>query len=73
MAESARTVRAFIASRFPELEFKVRTISFVDLARGDAVFVESEAWRKNGGDYLLYVKVKKAVKDEFPHGVVVEW
>lgn len=39
-----RALRAEIKRAYPDLEFKVRTVSFQDLARADAVFVTLVEW-----------------------------
>ena len=51
-------LRKAIKAQFPDLQFKIRTVSFSDLARGDKVFVESSAWGMCKGNHELYQAVK---------------
>jgi len=64
------SLRSDIKKKHPNLVFKVRTISFSDLARGSKVFVESNAWGMTKGNHKLYESVKEIAKK---HGAIVSW
>ncbi len=56
---SAHEVRKQIKAQFPQFQFSVKFVSFMDLARGGALFVESKAWTP---------EIYKALKEMFPRG-----
>ena len=63
-------LRKAIKAQFPDLEFKVKTVDFTDLARDSKVFVESNAWGMTKGNRELYQAVK-TIADK--HGAIVSW
>lgn len=64
-------LRKAIESAFPGLKFRVREVSFMDLARGSTTFVQSDAWGMTIGHHQLYQDVR-SVCSKFP-GVIVSW
>lgn len=63
-------LRKAIKAQFPDLQFKVRTVDFTDLARDSKVFVESNEWGMTKGNNELYQAVK-AIADKF--NAIVSW
>ena len=63
-------LRKAIKAQFPDLDFKVKTIDFTDLARDSKVFVESNAWGMTKGNSDLY-KAVKAIADKY--NAIVSW
>ena len=63
-------LRKAIKAQFPDLKFKIKTVSFSDLARGSAVFVESPEWGMTVGNYETYQAVK-TIADTY--GAIVSW
>jgi len=63
-------LRGAIKAQYPDLKFKIRTVSFSDLARGDKTFVESDEWGMTKGNHELYQGVK-AIADRY--GAIVSW
>ena len=57
-----RTMRKIIKDRFPDLKFKLRTVSFSDLARDEAVYLESSLWGMTKGNQDTYHAVKDYIK-----------
>jgi hypothetical protein len=51
-------LRKEIKTQFPNLKFRVMTISFEDLARDRKVFVESNEWGMIKGNQETYEAVK---------------
>lgn len=51
-------IRRAIKAQFPDLQFKVKTVDFTDLARESKIFVESNAWGMTKGNQELYQAVK---------------
>ena len=64
------SLRSTIKAKHPDLVFKIRTVSFCDLARDSKVFVESSAWGMTKGNNELYQSVK-AIADEY--GAITSW
>ena len=52
-------IRTIIKDRFPDLHFKLRTVSFSDLARGSKIFLESESWGMCKGNADTFRAVKE--------------
>jgi len=63
-------VRKAIKTQFPDLQFKVKTVDFTDLARDSKIFVESNAWGMTQGNNELYKSVK-AICEQYD--VIVSW
>jgi len=63
-------LRKAIKNQFPDLKFKVRTVSFADLARDSKIFVESDAWGMTKGNSELYHQVEKIAKE---FDAIVSW
>ena len=63
-------LRKVIKAQFPNLQFKVKTVDFTDLARDSKVFVESSEWGMTKGNNELYQAVK-AIADKF--NAIVSW
>lgn len=65
-------IRKKIKARFPNLKFSIRNVSFQDLARDSAYFVESKAWgmTKGAEGVQLYQEVKALVAND---NVIVGW
>ena len=63
-------LRNAIKAQYPDLEFKVKTVDFIDLARGSKVFVESSAWGMTKDNHELYQAVK-AIADRY--NAIVSW
>jgi len=63
-------MRKEIKIKFPDLEFKIRTVSFTDLARADKVFVESPAWGMFKGNQSTYLAVSNIAKK---YGAIASW
>ena len=63
-------LRKEIKAQFPSLQFKVRTVSFEDLARCSRVFVESSEWGTTKGNAETYEAVRAIAKK---HGAIVSW
>ena len=63
-------LRKDIKAKHPDLQFKIRTIDFTDLARDSKVFVESNAWGMTKGNQELYQSVK-TIADNY--NAIVSW
>lgn len=63
-------LRREIKTSFPNLQFKIKTVSFQDLARDSKVFVESNEWGMIKGNTETYNAVK-VIADK--HGAIVSW
>lgn len=63
-------LRKEIRARFPNLKFKVRTVSFTNLARDGKVFVESSEWGMTKGNHEIYQAVKVIVDK---YGAIASW
>lgn len=63
-------LRAEIKTKFPDLQFRVKTVSFSDLARNSAVFIESKSWGMCKGNRELFNQVK-AIADKY--NVITSW
>ena len=55
---STSKIRSIIKSRFPDLVFTLRTVSFSDLARTNKIFLESKQWGMCKGNTDTYQAVK---------------
>jgi hypothetical protein len=51
-------LRKAIKAIYPDLQFTIKTVSFQDLARDKAIFVESTQWGATKGNFELYQQVK---------------
>ena len=63
-------LRKAIKAEYPDLQFKIKTIDFSDLARCSAVYVESSAWGATKGGQEIYQKIKSIAKQ---YGALVSW
>ncbi|HUC78672.1 MAG TPA: hypothetical protein VMQ58_00315 [Candidatus Saccharimonadales bacterium] len=63
-------MRKEIKSQFPNLQFKIMTISFEDLARSRKVFIESNEWGMAKGNQETYNAVK-TIADKY--NAIVSW
>jgi len=52
-------LRKEIKTKFPDLKFKVRTISFEDLARDSVAFIESDEWGMTKGNQETFKVVQR--------------
>lgn len=64
-------LRKEIKKQFPDLNFKVRTISFMDLARGEKVFVESDAWGMTRPESIDLFQAVKSIA--LKHGAIASF
>jgi hypothetical protein len=64
-------LRREIGQRFPGLRFTVRTVSFQDLARGSAVFVESDEWGMTMPETIGTFQAVKAIAAK--HGAIASF
>jgi len=64
------SLRSDIKAKHPTLVFKIKTVSFSDLARESKRFVESSAWGMTKGNHKLYESVKAIAKR---HDAIVSW
>ncbi len=65
-------VRQVVKNAFPGLHFKIRKVSFLDLARGDKYFLESGCWGMIKGNQDLFNKVKEVVAS-ITFDIIVSW
>jgi len=63
-------LRKAIKAEFPNLNFKVRTVDFTDLARDSKVFVESNEWGMTKNNYELFQKVEE-IADKY--NAITSW
>lgn len=63
-------LRKAIKAQFPNLQFKIRTVDFTDLARDSKVFVESNEWGMTKGNNELYQAVK-TIADKY--NAIASW
>lgn len=63
-------LRKEIKSNYPHLKFRIRTISFSDLARSSKIFVDSDEWGMAKGNQAVYKAVAEIAKK---HGAIASW
>ena len=64
-------VRKKIKNEFPNLKFKIRRVSFSDLARDEKYFLESDEWGMTKvGSHNLFSRIEELVKGT---GIIVSW
>ena len=65
-------VRKKVKQACPGLHFKIRKVSFSDLARDERYFLESGHWGMTKGNHILFNKVKEIV-DSITSYIIVSW
>ena len=63
-------LRKSIKQELPELQFKIKTVSFIDLARDSKVFILSDAWGMTKGNHELFNKVDAIAKK---YNAIASW
>lgn len=71
MKTDKRKLRQEIEQACPSLIFKIKTVSFSDLARGEKVFVMSDSWGMTKPESAGLFKKVKAIAEK--HGAIASW